>query len=92
MCFGNLFEMSSSVDDMQENENELSLEAETTFINRLSPEILAQIFLLCLPTHNWETQPSSLKNSEAPVVFGRVCSYWREVTYSTPALWSRVSD
>ncbi|KAF7759691.1 hypothetical protein Agabi119p4_11386 [Agaricus bisporus var. burnettii] len=52
-------------------------------IRRLVPEILQEIFWLCLPVaHN-----SVLSAEGAPLVLGRVCSQWRRIAYSTPKLW-----
>ncbi|EKM75406.1 hypothetical protein AGABI1DRAFT_16326, partial [Agaricus bisporus var. burnettii JB137-S8] len=52
-------------------------------IRRLVPEILQEIFWLCLPVaHN-----SVLSAKEAPLLLGRVCSQWRRIAYSTPKLW-----
>nr|GAT47121.1 predicted protein [Mycena chlorophos] len=55
-------------------------------IRRLSPDILSEIFLACLPrTHNPIIHPS-----HAPLLFGRVCRYWRELSRSTPMLWKKI--
>ncbi|EKM75403.1 hypothetical protein AGABI1DRAFT_46506, partial [Agaricus bisporus var. burnettii JB137-S8] len=52
-------------------------------IRRLIPEILQEIFWLCLPVaHN-----SVLSAEEAPLLLGQVCHRWRQVAYSTPKLW-----
>ncbi|KAJ7488415.1 hypothetical protein FB451DRAFT_1167851 [Mycena latifolia] len=52
----------------------------------LPPEILQEIFMACLPTsHN-----AIMHTTEAPLLFGRVCSAWRTISLSTPALWSSV--
>ncbi|KAF9461002.1 hypothetical protein BDZ94DRAFT_1222079, partial [Collybia nuda] len=51
---------------------------------RVPPEILSEIFLLCL-----SGAPVSLfpQLHSAPWVFGRVCSRWRAVSLSEPRLW-----
>ncbi|KAF7310091.1 F-box domain-containing protein [Mycena indigotica] len=51
-------------------------------INRLPPELLAQIFLL----HSEEC-PS---NDISRVSCSHVCSSWRQIAIETPTLWSRV--
>ncbi|KAF7360327.1 hypothetical protein MVEN_00762200 [Mycena venus] len=61
----------------------------------LPTELLAEIFLLCLPdvTHQPEThsyvvdQPRTLRRSEAPLLVASACKRWREVATSTPRLW-----
>lgn len=55
-------------------------------IRRVSPEILQQIFIQCLPSH---TKPA-MHHSQAPVLLGRVCSRWRQIAIETPHLWSSV--
>lgn len=52
---------------------------------RVPPEILSEIFLLCL-----SGAPVSLfpQLHSAPWVFGRVCSRWRAVSLNEPRLWS----
>lgn len=53
-------------------------------VRRLLPEILQEIFCQSLPVaHN-----PVLSLEETPLLLGRVCSQWRQIAYSTPALWS----
>ncbi|KAJ7069429.1 hypothetical protein C8F01DRAFT_1112710 [Mycena amicta] len=55
-------------------------------IRHIPPYILQEIFLACLPTeHNAVIDPS-----QPPLLFGRVCRYWRELSHATPLLWNRV--
>ncbi|KAF7314678.1 F-box domain-containing protein [Mycena kentingensis (nom. inval.)] len=55
-------------------------------IRRISQHVLEEIFLACLPTaHNAVIDPS-----EAPLLLGRVCRYWRELAYTMPTLWNRI--
>lgn len=64
-------------------------------INRIPVEILGEIFMHCL-TENHPTQttplPTSLSPSSQadPQILGEVCRFWRDVTLSTPALWSKI--
>ncbi|KAJ7868299.1 hypothetical protein B0H13DRAFT_1511581, partial [Mycena leptocephala] len=51
----------------------------------LPPEILALIFIQCLPDHVF---PSL---STAPLLLCGICHRWREVVLSTPNLWSSIS-
>ncbi|KAF7298702.1 WD40 repeat-like protein [Mycena indigotica] len=54
-------------------------------IRRLPPYLLQEIFLTCLPTeHN-----AVFDAAAAPLLFGRVCRYWRRLSQDTPLLWSR---
>ncbi|KAJ7488418.1 hypothetical protein FB451DRAFT_1529786, partial [Mycena latifolia] len=52
----------------------------------LPPQILQEIFLACLPT----SHHAVMHTSQAPLLFGRVCSAWRTISLSTPALWASV--
>ncbi|RDB26044.1 hypothetical protein Hypma_006138 [Hypsizygus marmoreus] len=47
----------------------------------LPAEILADIFLYCLPT---EVRP---RLDEAPLLLCHVCSFWRQTALGTPRLW-----
>jgi hypothetical protein len=50
---------------------------------RLAPELLAEIFIHCLPSNHLPTRSSS----EAPLVLLSVCKRWREIAIKTPRLW-----
>ncbi|RDB30377.1 hypothetical protein Hypma_007058 [Hypsizygus marmoreus] len=52
-------------------------------INKFPPEILAQIFLFCLPS-----KPSGLSNRTAPINLIWVCGFWRDLAVNTPELWA----
>jgi hypothetical protein len=52
-------------------------------IRRLPPEILAEIFMRCLP-HQLCIKP---KSGTAPLILTRICSRWRTVVLNTPRLW-----
>ncbi|KAF7314685.1 hypothetical protein MKEN_00942400 [Mycena kentingensis (nom. inval.)] len=55
-------------------------------IRRIPQHALEEIFLACLPTsHNAVIDPS-----EAPLLLGRICRYWRELAYNTPTLWNNI--
>lgn len=53
---------------------------------RLPEPVLQQIFVHCLSS----ARNAVMHASEAPLLLGRVCSYWRRVAYSTPQLWARL--
>ncbi len=55
-------------------------------VRRLPPGVLQRIFMYCLPTGRYPVMSSR----EAPVLLGRVCSQWRDITLATPRLWAAV--
>ena len=61
-------------------------------VRRTPPEILAEIFILTLPKQ-WQlvfkSQPRS--NRKAVLLPGQVCRMWRDISLTTPQLWSRIS-
>ncbi|KAH9475519.1 hypothetical protein JR316_0012634 [Psilocybe cubensis] len=57
-----------------------------SLIRRIPSDILSKIFRHCLPTHRNPT----ISASEAPMLLTRVCSRWRNVTLSSPRLWSHL--
>ncbi|KAJ6570307.1 hypothetical protein B0H10DRAFT_2108431 [Mycena sp. CBHHK59/15] len=52
----------------------------------LLPETLQEIFMACLPVDHY----AIMHVSEAPLLFGRVCSAWRTISLGTAALWSSI--
>lgn len=50
----------------------------------IPPELIKAIFILCLP----EERNSAMSSLEAPVLLGRICSTWRQISLTTPQLWS----
>ncbi|THU76351.1 hypothetical protein K435DRAFT_570333, partial [Dendrothele bispora CBS 962.96] len=50
---------------------------------RLSPEILSEIFVCCLPSNHLPTRSTA----EAPLVLLCICKEWRQIALSTPRLW-----
>ncbi|KAF7314684.1 F-box domain-containing protein [Mycena kentingensis (nom. inval.)] len=55
-------------------------------IRRIPQHALEEIFLACLPT----MRNASIDPSQAPLLFRRVCRYWRELADRTPTLWSAI--
>lgn len=53
-------------------------------LRRIPPEILQMIFVWCLPTN----RNAVMHASEAPVLLGRVCSRWRQISLNTPEVWA----
>ncbi|TFK37591.1 hypothetical protein BDQ12DRAFT_684939 [Crucibulum laeve] len=53
---------------------------------RLPDDILREIFVWCLPAnHN-----PVISNLEAPLLLTEICRNWREISLSTPRMWSRI--
>jgi hypothetical protein len=60
---------------------------------RLPPELTSEIFITYLADHDseWDdliSWPSRVLISTTPLLFGQICSAWRELAWSTPKLWS----
>ncbi|KAF5315988.1 hypothetical protein D9758_018111 [Tetrapyrgos nigripes] len=53
---------------------------------RLPAELLSEIFAHCLP----RDRNPNCSQSEAPILLGRVCRTWRQVSLSTPYLWASI--
>jgi hypothetical protein len=53
---------------------------------RTPPEIWAGIFLLCLPADGLVR----INVLQAPLLLVQICSWWREITLSTPRLWNSI--
>ncbi|KAJ7024333.1 hypothetical protein C8F04DRAFT_1132180 [Mycena alexandri] len=54
----------------------------------LPPELLAEIFLCCLPEPGCITITDGTPDPNTPpLVFCAVCRHWREVALTTPGLW-----
>ncbi|KAK7038250.1 hypothetical protein R3P38DRAFT_3311439 [Favolaschia claudopus] len=53
-------------------------------IRRMPEEILAEIFLACLPTD----RDCFMVSSDAPILLGRICRSWRAISLATPGLWA----
>ncbi|KAJ7727543.1 hypothetical protein DFH07DRAFT_896211 [Mycena maculata] len=51
---------------------------------RLPPDVMQELFLACLPTH----RNAVMSITEAPILLTRICSAWRALALSTPALWA----
>ena len=58
-------------------------------IRQLPPDVTSTIFEFCLT--NFAEHPLSPFTEEdlfIPLSLGAICSYWREIAWSTPSLWS----
>ena len=54
-------------------------------VRQLPPDIMSTIFEFCLPDFAKFYLPLS---KFFPLSLGAICSYWREIAWSTPCLWS----
>ncbi|KAJ6561476.1 hypothetical protein DFH09DRAFT_1035731 [Mycena vulgaris] len=54
----------------------------------LPPEITSEIFLQCLPTSQNDLGRPTVNPREPPMLLTHVCSKWKEIAISTPALWA----
>ena len=59
----------------------------SSFADRLLPELLSEIFLLCLPDDLY-IRPDPL---QAPLLVCGVCRTWREIAIGLPMLWSSLA-
>jgi F-box-like len=57
-------------------------------IFRLPLELLTEIFFICVFEVGWLDSDQS--RYRPPMLFGMVCSAWRELAWSTPKLWNSV--
>ncbi|KAF7297284.1 F-box domain-containing protein [Mycena indigotica] len=53
-------------------------------IRRVPIDVLRLIFIHTLP----DTRNTALSDNEGPLLLSRVCKEWREITHTTPQLWS----
>ncbi|KAF7356298.1 F-box domain-containing protein [Mycena venus] len=60
-------------------------------LRRIPPEILREIFSWTVPSIRDALIRGSFDMHQSPWVLTRICSRWREVSISTPSLWSRVA-
>ncbi|KAJ7728927.1 hypothetical protein DFH07DRAFT_850609 [Mycena maculata] len=84
-----IIEMQKALDKLTQERDTLGayVHAHNALISparRLPLDIIQEIFTACLPTH----RNCVMSASEAPVLLGRICSAWREISLSTPRLWA----
>jgi hypothetical protein len=61
----------------------------TSSLRRFPADILAEIFLYCCIHDGPYSYPTPLV-VEAPLLLCRICSRWRNIAVSTPALWCKI--
>ncbi|KAJ7603299.1 hypothetical protein DFH06DRAFT_1114676 [Mycena polygramma] len=59
-------------------------------IRRFPPEILSEIFVLCLQECLPRPSYTSIDPSQPPFLFGQICSSWRTISLTTPRLWNDI--
>ena len=56
----------------------------SSIIRRLPPDVMSTIFEFCLPYFRYHHD----QFLDSPLSLGVICSYWRDIAWSTPSLWS----
>jgi hypothetical protein len=51
---------------------------------RIPRDVLEEVFVRCLPTG----QNARMRADESPVLLGHICSAWRQISLTSPHLWS----
>ena len=57
-------------------------------VRQLPPDIMSTIFELCLPDFAKFSTYYTKEDLSFPLSLGAICSYWREIAWSTSSLWS----
>ncbi|KAJ7165542.1 hypothetical protein C8R43DRAFT_212698 [Mycena crocata] len=88
---GEIVKLQKEIDKLLEERNNLHTYVEAhkallSPVRRVPPDIIQEIFLACLPSH----RNCVMSAQEAPVLLGRICSFWRTISLSTPRIWSRL--
>jgi F-box-like len=55
-------------------------------VRQLPPDVTSTIFEFCLP--DFADRQLIQKDFSFPLSLGAICSYWRDIAWSTPSLWS----
>ena len=55
-------------------------------VRKLPPDVTSIIFEFCLP--DFQLSPYTEWDVSIPLSLGAICSYWRDIAWSTPNLWS----
>jgi F-box-like len=57
-------------------------------VRQLPPDVMSTIFEFCLPDFTDDQLLYMKKDLFTPLSLGAICSYWRDIAWSTPSLWS----
>ena len=61
-------------------------------IRQLPPDVTSTIFEFCLPDFiDHQLSPYTDEDLSIPLSLGAICSYWRDIAWSTPSLWSSLA-
>jgi hypothetical protein len=60
----------------------------SAIVRQLPPDVTSTIFEFCLPDFADHQLSPFTKEDSVPLSLGAICSYWREIAWSTPSLWS----
>ena len=63
---------------------------QSPIVRRLHPDVMSTIFEFCLPDFTDHHYIGDYIYS-IPLSLGAICSYWREIAWSTPCLWSSLA-
>ena len=56
-------------------------------VRKLSPDVTSTIFEFCLPDFtDHQLSPYTDEDTSIPLSLGTICSYWRDIAWSTPSL------
>ena len=55
-------------------------------VRKLPPDVTSTIFEFCLP--DYQLSPYTKEDLSIPLSLGAICTYWRDIAWSTPSLWS----
>jgi hypothetical protein len=86
--------LEQKIQELQERRQELRTKMNAShdpFVLKLPPEVASYIFLLSV--EEWDPPDISQRSGGLPTPFllGAICSGWRQLARSTPALWTRLA-
>jgi len=87
-------QLEQEIQKLQERRRKLRTEMNQNhdpFILKLPPEVASNIFLLSMGKRDSREIPSREDRLPTPFLLGAVCSGWRQLARSTPALWTRLA-
>lgn len=87
-------ETKEALGDMLYRHGDETDQAHGPLISRLSPEVISSIFTFCVPITLAEANSQSEDFCDStpqwstPWLLGSVCRYWKDITWSSPRLWT----
>ena len=61
---------------------------QSPIVRQLPPDVTSTIFEFCLPFTDHHLLPCAGEDISIPLSLGAICSYWRDIAWSSPRLWS----